>query len=101
MLCKRRKLLNAIDRQLWLDNEKKVLIYQKGRVLFAVNLHPVNGYDGFRIPVPKRGNYKIIMSTDDGQYGGFDRVQHRVYQAGDSFQMYLPSRTATAIAIEN
>ena len=100
-LCKRRRLLTARDRQLWLDNEKKILIYMKGKVLFAINLHPTESYEGLEIPVPKPGNYKVIMSTDDGQYGGFDRVQHRVYQAGDSFQMYLPSRTATAIAIEN
>ena len=100
-LCKRRRLLTAKDRQLWLDNEKKILIYQKGKVLFAINLHPVNSYDGVKIPIPKGGNYKIIMSTDDAQYGGFDRIPHRTYKATDSFKMYLPSRTATAIAIEN
>ncbi len=99
-LCKRRKLLTAHDRQLWLDNEKKVLVYQKGKVLFALNLHPTESYDGLEIPVPKPGNYQVIMSTDDPQYGGFDRIQHRAYAADSRFKMYLPSRTA-AIIIEN
>ena len=99
-LCKQRRLLDAKDKQLWLDNDKKILIYQKGTVIFAVNLHPVKGYENCEIPVEKRGKYKIIMSTDDKCFGGFGRVQHRVYRANSSFAMYLPSRTATAIAME-
>ena len=99
-LCKRRKLLSAADRQLWLDNDKKVLIYQKGKVIFAVNLHPTESYNGLRIPVPNPGKYKVIMSTDDGQYGGFDRIEHRAYSAGECFKMYLPSRTAAVITFE-
>ena len=99
-LCKRRKLLTAKDRQLWLDNRKKVLIYQKGKVIFAINLHPTDSYDGLKIPVVKPGNYKVIMSTDDGKYGGFDRIPHRGYSAGKQFKMFLPSRTAAIIVIE-
>ena len=100
-LCKRRRLLTAKDRQLWLDNRKKILVYQKGKVLFAVNLHPTESYDGLEIPTPAPGNYKVIMSTDDPQYGGFGRIEHRVYSAGEHFKMYLPSRAAAVIVIEN
>ena len=104
-LCKQKRLMGQKDRQLYLHNGEKVLVYQKGKTLFAFNFHPSNSYEGCVIPVPKAGNYKVIMSTDDFCFGGFGRIHHKTYetvlQDGQPVvKLYLPSRTA-AIIVES
>ena len=99
-LCKQYEIFGKQDTQIQLDNTAKVLVYQKENLLFAVNLHPVNSYDGWEIPVKNPGNYKVLMSTDDACYGGFARVQHRTYLAGQNFKIYLPNRTATVFELK-
>ncbi len=97
-LCKQTRLLGAQDKQLWVDNEKKVLVYAKKDLIFVYNLHPENAYEGFRIPTEAPGNYGVVMSTDDFCYGGFGRVAHQSYTASENgFQLYLPPRTATVL----
>ena len=97
-LCKQSRLLGAADRQLWVDNEKKVLVYAKKDLLFIYNLHPENAYEGYRIPTDSVGGYNVVMSTDDFCYGGFGRVAHQSYTADkNGFQLYLPPRTATVL----
>ena len=105
-LCKQSRLLGAADRQLWVDNEKKVLVYGKKDLLFVYNLHPENAYEGYQIPTDSAGEYNVIMSTDDFCFGGFGRVAHQRYTGiadeqcsplHPSFQMYLPPRTATVL----
>ena len=97
-LCKQSRLLGAADRQLWVDNEKKVLVYAKKDLLFIYNLHPENAYEGYRIPTDSVGEYNVVMSTDDFCYGGFGRVAHQSYTADkNGFQLYLPPRTATVL----
>ncbi len=97
-LCKRYRLLAKQDRQLKLDNREKVLVYQKGSLIFAYNFHRENSYDGCFIPVPETGKYEVIMSTDDFCFGGFGRVYHQSYEtAQGGIRLYLPSRTAAVI----
>ena len=105
-LCKQARLLGAVDKQLWVDNEKKVLVYAKKDLLFVYNLHPENAYEGYRIPTQTPGDYTVVMSTDDFCFGGFGRVYHQTYRSAadeqcsplqPGFQMYLPPRTATVL----
>ena len=91
-------VLGGKERQLWLDNEKKTLVYQKGHTLFAYNLHPTESYEGYKIPVPEDGEYRVVMSTDDLCFGGQGRIWHETYTAKDGkVQLYLPSRTAIVL----
>jgi len=97
-LCKQARLLGAQDKQLWVDNGKKVLIYAKKDLLFAYNLHPENAYEDYRIPTGEPGKFEVIMSTDDIPFGGLGRVAHQSYKAEESaFQIYLPPRTAVVL----
>ena len=91
-------VLGGKERQLWLDNEKKTLVYQKGQLVFAHNLHPTDSYEGYWIPVPEDGEYRVVMSTDDLCFGGHGRVWHETYNAKDgAVVLYLPSRTAVVL----
>ncbi len=101
-LCKSLRALKGKDTQRWLDNEKKILIYSKGKGVFALNLHPENSYETCFVPVGAPGKYDVIMSTDDFCYGGFGRVYHQSYEAFCreglwGVNVYLPSRTAVVL----
>ena len=106
-LCKQLKTLAGKDSQLWVDNEKKLLVYRKGNGIFAYNLHPENALDGCFVRVDEPGEYDVIMSTDDFCYGGFGRVYHQRYTTAEQdghhgIQLYLPNRTAIVLRrIEN
>ena len=91
-------VLGGKERQLWLDNGAKTLVYQKGNAVFAYNLHPSASYEGCYIPVPEDGQYSVVMSTDDHCFGGQGRVWHETYTAKDgAILLYLPSRTAVVL----
>ena len=105
-LCKQNRILGAQDRQLWVDNEKKVLVYAKKDLVFVYNLHPENPCEGYRIPTETPGEYEVVMSTDDFCFGGFGRVAHQSYESNadeqcsplqPAFRLYLPPRTATVL----
>ena len=101
-IMKKKKVLGAWDKQLLLDNGKKVLAYEKGKLIFAYNLHPVESYDGCVIVVPEAGSYQVVMSSDDDIYGGDGRISHQRYEAEKvddrwCIKLYLPSRTAALL----
>ena len=101
-LCKQTRLLGSPDTQLRLDNHQKVLAYGKKDLIFAMNFHPENAYEGCFIPTPSPGEYDVIMSTDDFCFGGFGRVYHQSYQTREQqgqtgLFLYLPPRTAAVL----
>ena len=102
-MAKKHRVLGGYDYRLLLDDQRKILVYQKGSALFAFNFHPENSYDGFWLPVPELGDYQVEMSTDDYCFGGQGRIYHQKYTAQVreknefGFRIYLPSRTAVVL----
>ena len=102
-ITKKYKVLENRDQQLSLDNSTKTVVYKKGGAVFAFNFHPTNSYDGFWVTVPKKGDYTVVMSSDDHCYGGFGRVAHQTYTAQKrengtwGIRLYLPARTAVVL----
>ena len=85
----------------WMHDDDKIIIYSKGDYVFAFNFHPSKSFDGYFIPVPKSGCYEVVLSSDDGIFGGFSRVDtEHIYKAYTTpadwkgFNCYLPSRSA-------
>ncbi len=97
------RVLRGRDKQLWLHNDDKTLVFSKGKALFAFNFHPTNSYDHFFVPVADAGDYTVFLSTDDYCFGGQGRIHHKTYTATvhndgrTGFFLYLPSRTAVII----
>lgn len=89
--------------QLWLDEEKKILAFSKGDLLYLVNLHPSNSYVDFRMPCHTlgEGSYRVAFSTDEAKYGGLNRtdMSYRYLSSpgdakkGMGFEVYIPCRT--------
>ena len=84
-----------------IDQNEKIIIYSKGDVIFAFNFNPVRSFEKYFIPVGKSGRYRVILSTDSSEFGGFDRASCE-YEYGSysicgtekGFFCYLPSRSA-------
>ena len=90
------------DKQLLVQQADHVMAYGKGEGIFVFNLAPTASYEGYRIPVPEAGTYRVILSTDDFDFGGQGRVYHQDYEAqedetGAFIKIYLPARTATVL----
>ena len=98
-MAKKQKVIGGQDKQLLLHNGDKVLFYKKGGAYFAFNFHPVNSYEGYFVETKEKGEYQVILSTDDHCFGGHARVYHQTYKAEKAadgrigFRMYLPNRT--------
>ena len=83
----------------------QVLVYERGGCIFAFNFHPTNSQTGLFINAREHGDYKVILSSDDAQFGGYNRIDKSVIyptlahdpQLGDGFAMYLPARTAVVL----
>ena len=102
-LLKDEELLSAPTQSTWIQNDDKVLMYLKGKIAFAFNFHPTKSFDGYFVPVAEEGTYQVILSSDDGLFGGYDRIdtdyQYKATETKDGrigFLCYLPCRSAMA-----
>jgi 1,4-alpha-glucan branching enzyme len=92
------------------NNHDKIIAFERGELLLVFNFHPVTSFTDYGIPV--KGKFRIILDTDDPQYGGFDRVNRKTFytsvrkterQTLDQpfyLYLYLPSRTALVLKRE-
>lgn len=82
--------------QLHLDPDKKILAYERAGLIFVFSFHPTESFFGFPIQVPNHGSYRIILDSDEKEYGGFERLDNEVTYFTDKNQCilaYIPNRT--------
>ncbi len=122
----RYKYLNAFDRAmqhldkaydlltdenihlLWIHEEAKRIVYERGGLVFAFNFHPTASVTDWRVPVPQQTDYRLILNTDDIAYGGYGVVEGIHYPWQDvpmeghtqSMQLYVPARSALVLIPE-
>ncbi len=103
-LLKDEDILSLTAENRWIHQDDKMLIYTKGDIVFIFNFHPTKSFDGYFVPVGKEGKYKVVLSSDDGEFGGYSRVDASVeYDAKTSaddrvgFKCYIPNRTAIVL----
>ncbi len=85
----------------------QILVFEKANLIFIFNFHPTNSQTGLFVPTPKEhlGDWQVELSSDDKEFGGFDRVDKSVIyhtwakdpQLGDGFAIYVPARTALVL----
>lgn len=82
------------------DNERQVLVFTRGDLLFVFNFNPASSFVDYQFDAPP-GKYKIILNTDNPLYDGFGRIQEetehftRYIAAGRSqLSLYVPARSA-------
>ncbi|CDR41381.1 CYFA0S07e01398g1_1 [Cyberlindnera fabianii] len=100
--------LHKKDQYISLKHESdKVLVFEKGGLLFIFNIHPTNSYTDYRCGVDVPGTYKIVLNSDAPEFGGHDRVaKDQEFFTTDLpwnnranyVQVYIPNRTALVLA---
>jgi len=100
-LLKEEDILSLKAESRWIHQDDKILMYNKGNVIFVFNFHPNKSFEGYFVPVVEEGKYQVILSSDDGAFGGQDRIdKDYIYEAKRTpadwvgFQCYLPNRSA-------
>jgi 1,4-alpha-glucan branching enzyme len=100
-------LEDKLIEQLMVHEERKLLVYRRGPLVFVFNFHPTQSYPDLRIPVPDPADYKLVLDTDDPQFEGFGRVKPGITYPRQSVGMenrqqslllYLPNRSAQVLA---
>ena len=81
---------------------EQTLVYERSGLLFAFNFHSTNSLSNVLVPVGRDTDYQVILTTDDGKYGGWDRVTHttcpvKKFDGQNYVELYLPARTGVVL----
>ncbi|MFT6863584.1 MAG: 1,4-alpha-glucan branching enzyme [Akkermansiaceae bacterium] len=78
-----------------LDQANQCLQFERGNLIFAVNLSPSNSVADYEFPVPREGDYEILLSSDDPEFGGHGRTDASIKYptVAGRLKIYLPCRT--------
>ena len=86
----------------------KLIVFERGGLLFAFNFHPTASYSDYRIPSTRSGKYQLILDSDRPEYGGHNRlVPNNQYFTNTtpcnncpfSLLVYLPSRCVIILGL--
>ncbi|KAG8898561.1 alpha-1,4-glucan branching enzyme [Tulasnella sp. 403] len=84
----------------------KVIVYERAGLLFIFNFHPTKSFTDYRVGVEQAGEYRVVLSSDEPQYGGWDRTDLKTtypttaleWNGRKNFvQVYIPSRVALVL----
>ncbi|GAB4480121.1 MAG: alpha amylase C-terminal domain-containing protein [Thermoflexibacter sp.] len=91
-------------RQLNMDEVNKIVIFERAGLIFVFNFHTTHSIPDYKFWVPQAGKYKIVLNSDDEQFGGFNRIKPEVEyftlpeetESGTEnfLQIYIPNRVA-------
>ncbi|KAL3488875.1 1,4-alpha-glucan-branching enzyme [Aspergillus germanicus] len=88
----------------------KVLVFERAGLLWIFNFHPTNSFTDYRVGVETPGTYRIVLDTDDKEFGGLGRnlKETRFFTTDmewngrrNFLQVYIPTRTALVLALED
>lgn len=94
-----------------LKNESdKVVVFERAGLVWVFNFNPTQSFPDYRIGIEVAGTYRVVLSTDDKAYGGFERILAETrffttpfeWNGRKNFtQVYIPTRTAMVLALES
>src|SRR5699024_4290126 len=60
---------------LWIDQDRKIIAFSKGGLLYLFNFHPSYSETHFFLPAHTigEGDYQVVFDTDGDQFGGQNR----------------------------
>jgi 1,4-alpha-glucan branching enzyme len=61
-----------------MDEDTKVIVFERGDLVFVFNFHPCNTYEGYKVGCDLPGKYKVALDSDACEFGGHGRVGHDV-----------------------
>ena len=83
--------------QVHADPENKVIVFTRGGLLFAFSFNPQKAIPDYKFRAPSMGQYRLLLNSDDLQFGGFGRIDNSKSYFTDQKQqlsIYMTNRTA-------
>jgi len=71
-------LRSLFGNQLNVDENNKTIAFERNNLIFVFNWHTHNSIPDYRFPVPKPGEYELILNSDDLQFGGHGRIDNSI-----------------------
>jgi len=99
-------LEGTVPRRLFVSDTDKLLVFERGALVFLFNFHSEASVTDYPVLVPP-GAYRLVMDSDEPRFGGQGRIQ-----PGQTFELltemrgnelctvikvYLPCRTAMVL----
>ncbi|KAK4878494.1 hypothetical protein RN001_011000 [Aquatica leii] len=93
----------------WKHQDDKVVAFERAGLVFIFNFNPTKSFPDYPVGVHDEGKYVIVLSSDDSEFGGQNRIDKTIPYvtrsegfAGRrySFLIYIPCRTAVVLAKE-
>ena len=104
LLSENNILSSRPGQQINMDNENKVIIFERNNILFLFNLSVSNSIADYSFNVSLPGTYKAILNSDDLSFGGHGRIDDKTNyftkETNDGkhqIQVYLTNRTALVL----
>lgn len=94
----------------------KVVVFERGGLLFIFNFHPTESFPDYKVGVETPGEYEIVLNSDAEQFGGFSRINDTTESGAkltfptspenwnnrsNALFIYIPSRTALVLQVKD
>lgn len=103
-LVKQYQVLSALPaQQVYMDPHNKVVVAERNNLVFVWNFHPGLSLFDYKIWVPNPGKYKIVLCSDDANFGGHNRIDTSIRHFTDiegKLSLYCTNRTALVLRRE-
>ena len=87
----------------FIRQDDHIIAFERGGLVFVFNFDPVRSHMDYIIPVSVGRDHEVVFTTDDGCYGGFDKIGHELRSAfipgmnTPALKLGLPPRTAMVL----
>ncbi|HRR33251.1 MAG TPA: alpha amylase C-terminal domain-containing protein [Kiritimatiellia bacterium] len=99
-------LEGTVPRRLFVSDTDKLLVFERGPLVFLFNFHSEASVTDYPVLVPP-GSYRLVMDSDEPRFGGQGRIQPdqtfelltevRGNELCTVIKIYLPCRTAMVL----
>ena len=106
LITTRGALEGTVPRRLFVSDAEKILVFERGSLVFLFNFHNEESVADYSVMVPP-GAYRLVLNSDDERFGGQGRIQEqqtftlltepRGNELCHIIKVYLPCRTAMVL----
>ncbi|MDD2597917.1 MAG: alpha amylase C-terminal domain-containing protein [Kiritimatiellae bacterium] len=99
-------LAGSAPRRLYVNDHDKILVFERGDLVFVFNFHSANSVADYSIVIPP-GEYQHLLDSDQERFGGHGRIEpHQNFtlmndvrdtESCNIIKIYLPCRCAMVI----
>ena len=107
IMKKHQVMTSLFGNQINMDEANKTIVFERKNLIFVFNFHPFNSIPDYSFPVPRWGEYRIILNSDSKAFGGHGRVDDSMtYDAftdpsGNSPYLKIYNTNRTALVLEH